>query len=68
VCAEEVVMEDNIDWSLPPDVAVEEEIVGPASDRSGDTLSAEENEIPLNDETYATYHPFPCDFCSRRLV
>lgn len=70
--AEEVVMEENVvdlDWHLGSD-AVEEVVVG-SSDRLTDGqgsnfVNDDTSEIPLQDETYATFHPFPCDFCCRR--
>ncbi|KAK6625516.1 hypothetical protein RUM43_005815 [Polyplax serrata] len=77
ICGEEEVeTETDMSWYNNPPVAHEETVdteplpKKPAK-REGRVavpyLKEEALDIPLNDESYATYHPFPCDFCSRRF-
>lgn len=77
ICAEEEVeTEADMSWYSNPPIAREETVnTQPEpkriSKREGRIalpyLKEEVLDIPLNDESYATYHPFPCDFCSRRF-
>lgn len=77
ICAEEEVeTETDMSWYTNPPVAHEETVdtqpePKKTQKREGRVavpyLKEEVLDIPLNDESYATYHPFPCDFCSRRF-
>lgn len=76
ICAEEEVeTEADMTWYSNPPVAHEETVdalpIERRPKREGRValpyLKEEITDIPLNDESYATYHPFPCDFCSRRF-
>lgn len=76
ICAEEEVeTEADMTWYSNPPLAHEETIETPPEEKKSKRegrialpyLKEEIPDIPLNDESYATYHPFPCDFCSRRF-
>lgn len=77
ICAEEEVeTEIDMSWYNNPPVAHEETVDTQPEPKKNckregrvavPYLKEEVVDIPLNDEGYATYHPFPCDFCSRRF-